>query len=235
MSQYIEFIGPPGAGKTTMVKDLTSRFRNLTIVPEFSNQPDSSKIKNYICIMKSLPFYVLPGFRKLKRAYFSWIKNEGLKGKTGLYFTVVSVALFMDAYSRGISQGNRFTVSDQGAVQHLLSILFDRRIHDVNGMKQLLDEIFSLIPDYSIIALDVDPETNITRLINRDNGISRLDGLVRNSVEAGRRVLGIQKDNVLDIVNCLPESRCLVFHSGDFSDTLVEWVTERENQHALYR
>lgn len=198
---YIEFNGVAGSGKTTISRQLCKIF-------ELENIPVSS-FQNLFYTFVSDSLWKLKVIRflfKLDGLKLLWntiqivrvLKIPAYKLRFVPYMILTQLLLVL------FLKKEKIIISDEGIIQYLVSILFEKKINSPK-FSYYLNNIFKIISsDSQIILVNVNLDSSqiYKRLSQRRNGCSRLDDI---SQQKKRRIINTQKENFKVIHKCMQD------------------------------
>lgn len=169
----IDFFGPPGSGKSTVVRILAGKLRNQN----YKIQDNISKINNDFTSIKRIAiksintvtftsknlFFLLRIFSMLDK--YSYLNlREMIKQWINICFVLTQI---------NRSEQSDIILADQGLIQAAISLSV--RCNDVD-VKKIIEKLIEKV-DYPIhyVCMSIQLKTNLERLSQRTNGRSRVD------------------------------------------------------------
>ena len=195
---FIEFNGLPGSGKTTICKELcellTSDGYSVFFITDYLQEVLESHFARSKLFLSEIKYGVFKITYYYIRIYLS-IPDRNIYDLKYCFFSLLNY-LGCRKCQREINKS--FIVSDEGIIQYLFSVFFDRNIRDFKFVNKILIMFNREFPNLVLIDIDVSYEEARKRIRGRKNGKSRLDSL--HSSDQGR-ILKIQMDNLNKIRN----------------------------------
>ena len=170
----LEFLGPPGVGKSMVARELDSALRKQgysTTNKIYNNSRIESSVHRNLdkfkYIFKSI---VSDPADSIKR--YRAIADSG-QPERGEFWNLFLYSCFLEGVERTLRNSGGIHVLDQGAVQLCWAIQYSGT-EDITPERIL--ETYPTFDNHIIVFVSADPEALYERLQNRDHGRSRVEG-----------------------------------------------------------
>lgn len=176
----IEFVGLPGAGKTSIV-DKISQKQNYQIMTRSIYSKLSKKERRGLSLFGT-PFFLCVNFRLIYAILMFTISlNRKSYESRSFSFKLLRHIFFINNIKKYALKNNyKILMLDQGILQNIWSITVTSNINK-SEMKKLMKKLRKFIGN-SVINIDIDAHTVSHRIEKRDTSTSRFDQLDRKSL-----------------------------------------------------
>ncbi len=183
---FVEFIGLPGAGKTTIAREIMTNLKQQGIrVADIGsiNRLEGGTGKSWKQKIGRLPFYFYFIFRhwRLSKSVIYYV----LRTKPVLIEDVIKVrhVFALDETYRRMREGRLadnydVAISDRGILHVVFSLTAMKRVPSRDSLRELLGIIFERHDIYPVM-LSIDAHTAQERIVERETSASRYDFLSR--------------------------------------------------------
>lgn len=227
MNVYIEFNGVAGSGKSTISHQLHKVFKSSNIPVVSYQQLFDEYVENSLWKTKTL--ILLFSLDGLKLAWNTIQIIRILKipiNKLKFVPYMILTQLLINHFKTN----GKVIISDEGVIQYLVSVLFDRKI-DTLDFEIYLKNILKILSNNSCfisINLHLNSSQILSRLSKRKDGCSRLDNI---SNSKRKRITSIQINNFKIIrksIKDIPHIDINAKNKIDYNANLILDILKRE-------
>ena len=220
---FLELYGIPGVGKTTIAKILNKKFQNMSqrviMYSEMFQKLQESDMWRIKLFLSEFDWRLFKCFWFSLRMVSSISKRSMFDIKY-----IVFVIMNILAYKKFTKFVDGIVICDEGVIQYIFSLFYDREIQNLNPIQLIIREINNFYPNTIYINIIASHNTIVKRIIERSDGESRLDKESENQI---RKIVNVQEENMRLVSSCIGDVRRIEVSSEELPEQAADRIVNR--------